>query len=67
MGAPKTAVTIKSLGRNAKLLDKPISTISLLGGREKPKWSQTTDALTIELAKDYPSDIAVVYKITPKR
>ena len=45
MGAPTNAVSIKSLGTNAKLLEKPISEITLLGSDEKLKWSQTADAL----------------------
>ena len=34
-------------GKSAALLDKPISKIQLLGSREKLKWLQTDDALTI--------------------
>lgn len=66
MGVPKTAVTIKSLGHHAGLLEKPISQITLLGSDEKLKWSQTDDALVIETPQNQPSDIAVVFKITSK-
>lgn len=66
MGVPKTAVTIKSLGHLAGLLEKPISQITLLGSDEKLKWSQTDDALVIETPQNQPSDIAVVFKITSK-
>jgi hypothetical protein len=38
----------------------------LLGSREKIKWSQTAEALTIEAPKNKPSDIAIVFKITTK-
>ena len=64
MGSPKTAVTIKSLGTDAKLLDKKISKITLLGSQEKLQWSQTADALTIEAPQAKQSEIAVVFKVT---
>ena len=64
MGAPTNAVTIKSLGRSAELLAKPISKISLLGSKEKLKWQQTPEALVIECPQNQPSNIALVFKIT---
>jgi len=66
MGAPKTTVTIKSLGTAAKLLDAPISSVTLLGSDEKLTWSQTADALTIDAPRNVSNDIAVVFKITPR-
>ena len=67
MGAPKTTVTIKSLGKNANLLDKSISEITMLGSEEKLTWSLTAEALVIETPQHPPSDIAVVFKITSKK
>jgi alpha-L-fucosidase len=66
MGAPTGAVSIKSLGKNAKLLEEPISEVTLLGSDEKLKWSQTDDALVIEAQQYKGSDIAIVFKIMPK-
>lgn len=66
LGAPKTAVTIKSLGTAAKLLDAPIASINLLGSDEKLIWSQSADALTIEAPKNIPNEIAVVFRITSR-
>jgi alpha-L-fucosidase len=66
MGAPKSTVSIKSLGTAAGLLDAPIAGITLLGSDEKLIWSQNTDALTIEAPHKVPNDIAVVFKITPR-
>ncbi len=66
MGAPTNAVTIKSLGTNAKLLEKNIGKITLLGSKEKVKWTQTADALTIEAPQAKPSDVAIVYKLALK-
>ncbi|MBI2513277.1 MAG: alpha-L-fucosidase [Opitutae bacterium] len=67
MGAPKSAVAIKSLGTAAKLLDGAIGNITLLGSDEKLTWSQTADALTIAAPRHIPNDIAVVFQITPRR
>ena len=63
LGAPTNAVVIKSLGTAAKLLDKPIGNITLLGSNEKVEWTQTADALTIKSPAKSPNDIAIVYKI----
>ena len=65
LGAPTNAVAIKSLGTAAKLLDKPIGNITLLGSGEKVQWSQTADALTIKAPEKSPNGIAIVYKIEP--
>jgi alpha-L-fucosidase len=64
MGMPTNAVSINSLGTNAKLLEKAISQVTLLGSDEKLEWSQTPDALVIEKPRKQPSDIAIVFKIT---
>jgi alpha-L-fucosidase len=64
-GVPQETIKIKSLGRDAKLLDKPIGEIHLLGGSESLKWSQEADALSIEPPKSVPCTEAVVFKIIP--
>ena len=65
LGTPQQDLQIKSLGTAAKLLDKPIVSITLLGSDEKVKWTQTADALTIKAPVNSPNNIAIVYKITP--
>ncbi|PTY07112.1 alpha-L-fucosidase [Opitutaceae bacterium EW11] len=67
MGVPKSAIHVKSLGTAAKLLARPIASIRLLGSDEKPVWSQTADALTIEAPKSVPNEIAAVFEITPQK
>ncbi|MBN1805494.1 MAG: alpha-L-fucosidase [Sedimentisphaerales bacterium] len=62
-GWPTKDLQIKSLGKAAKLLDKPIEKIALLGSDEEIKWTQTNEALIIRPAQDKPCDIAVVFKI----
>jgi alpha-L-fucosidase len=58
-------VQIKSLGTAAKLLDKGISNITLLGSKEKVQWSQTDGMLIIKPPQKSPNGIAIVYKIVP--
>jgi alpha-L-fucosidase len=68
MGAPTQAVNLKSLGKNAKLLDRPVAGVELLGSSGAPRWNQGDDALVIDPPTGpAPSDIAVVYKISLKR
>ena len=64
LGTPQQDMQIKSLGTAAKLLDKPISTITLLGSKDKVTWSQRADALTIKAPAKSPNNIAIVYKIS---
>jgi alpha-L-fucosidase len=66
MGSPQSAVTIKSLGTNAKLLDKQITKITLLGSKEQVQWAQTAEALTIENPTAKPSQVAIVFKLVLK-
>jgi len=64
LGKPTTGVNIKSLGTSAKLLDKTIKKVTLLGSKEKIKWQQTATALEIIHPETATSDIANVLKIT---
>jgi alpha-L-fucosidase len=66
MGAPTNAVNIKSLGSSAKLLDKPVSQVTLLGCAEMLKWSQTANALVVEGVQSQPGNFAVVLKIVTR-
>ena len=63
LGAPKKDLQIKSMGTAAKLLDRPISNITLLGSDEKVQWSQAAEALTIKAPAKSPNDIAIVFKV----
>ncbi|HUA68927.1 MAG TPA: alpha-L-fucosidase, partial [Candidatus Saccharimonadales bacterium] len=64
LGWPTNGLSIKSLGKSAKLLDWKIRSIKLLGSREKIRWKQIDDALIITQPKHEPNDFAVAYKIT---
>jgi alpha-L-fucosidase len=63
LGKPANGVNIKSLGVSAKLLDKRIAKITLLGSKEKIQWQQTDAALEIKQPETASSDIANVFKI----
>jgi alpha-L-fucosidase len=64
LGAPTNGVSIKSLGKSAKLLDQPIKKIELLGSDEKMEWQQNDAALVISQPKNKTDSIANVFKIT---
>jgi alpha-L-fucosidase len=64
LGAPKKDLQIKSMGTAAKLLDRPVSNITLLGSDEKVQWSQAAEALTIKAPATSPNDTAIVFKIS---
>jgi alpha-L-fucosidase len=64
MGLPLTNTIIKSLGQKAG--NGIVAAISMVGSTEKIFWSQDLDALTIKPSKNYPSENAVVYKISLK-
>lgn len=64
MTVPKPGETlrIRSLGRDAGLLDRAIASISLLGGNDV-RWTQTGDALTIECPPAMPFQHAVSFRV----
>jgi alpha-L-fucosidase len=66
MGWPTDGFKVKSLGTGAKLLDKSIGEVQLLGSDEKIEWQQANDALVIAEPKNKPNDVAIVFKITTK-
>jgi alpha-L-fucosidase len=66
LGWPANGVNIASLGTKAKLLDRSIKKINLLGSKEKITWQQTDDAMVIQQPKNEPNDFAIVFKITLK-
>ena len=66
LGVPTGSVRIKSLGSDAKLLDKPISSISLLGSDAKLDWKQEANALVIQPVAKWPSEYAMAFRIEMK-
>jgi alpha-L-fucosidase len=64
LGMPKMDLRVKSLGAAAKLLNRPIGSITLLGSNEKVVWTQAADALTVKAPEKMPNDKAIVFKIS---
>ena len=64
LGVPTQTLRVKSLGNAARLVEKPIESISLLGSDEKLDWKQNEDAVSIVAPRSTPSPEALVYKIT---
>ena len=60
---PGATVSIKSLGLSAKLTDKPVASVALLGSEEKLDWKQEDGALVIQCPSKMPSDHAIAFKI----
>jgi alpha-L-fucosidase len=67
LGKPETDVTIKSLGKSAKLAGKSISSIVLIGSKEKLSWKQSADALVIKKPVDMPAWQVLGFKIEFKK
>lgn len=65
MGQPATSTVIKALG--AKAGNGVITSVEMTGSDEKMSWKQEADALVIKPSKSYPSENAVVYKISFKK
>ena len=65
LGVPAANTLIKLLG--VKSANGSIATVELLGSTEKLSWLQQADALVIKPSKNYPSENAVVYKISFKQ
>ncbi|MDD4116090.1 MAG: alpha-L-fucosidase [Massilibacteroides sp.] len=58
-----TTVKIKSLGINAKHIDKTIKSVKLLGYNGKLQWEQEAESLAIVCPKEMPFATSIVFKI----
>ena len=65
MGQPAASTTIKNLG--SKAANGIIESVELIGSNEKISWVQQAEVLMIKPSKTYPSENAVVYKISFKK
>ncbi|AMR32276.1 alpha-L-fucosidase [Mucilaginibacter sp. PAMC 26640] len=63
MDAPIKAVRITSLGKNAKVNNKVIKSVQLLGSSQKLQWKQEDDALIISKPAAMPAWTVVGFKI----
>ncbi|WP_205514453.1 alpha-L-fucosidase [Longitalea arenae] len=60
---PGEVITIKSFGSAAKLLERKIRSVSLLGSKEQLQWEQVPEGLTITYPNVNTSRFAVAFKI----
>jgi alpha-L-fucosidase len=65
MGPPPKKLMIKSLGTDAGLFVGSIDRVQLLGSSQVLHWTETAEALSIEMPTSNPSAYAVVLKISP--
>jgi alpha-L-fucosidase len=63
LGVPTATVRIMSLGTSAKLEEKPVSALTLLGSEDRIEWRQEADALRIAPSAKPPSEHAIAYRI----
>lgn len=61
--APQGVVKITSLGKEAKLADKPVASVRLLGSDQVIDWTQENDALVVNVPKSLPCEHAVAFRI----
>ena len=62
--APGTEVNIKSLGLAAKLLDRPVKVVTLLGSAAQLEWRQEAAALVVRCPAAMPFQHAVGFKLS---
>jgi alpha-L-fucosidase len=63
MELPDGDIHITSLGKNSSYMNKPIAVVSMMGSKEKLKWTQEGDALVITKPANLPAWKVVGYKI----
>ena len=66
MNVPKPGdkILVKSMGTDAKLLDKPVKSVSLLGSSVKLEWKQLPEGLAVVSPADIRLEYAAVFRIT---
>ncbi len=60
---PGKTMIVKSLGAAAKMPDKRIASVKLLGSRQRLRWKQEPDGLKVELPEIRPCNYAFVLRI----
>ena len=64
LGKPGKEMRITSLGQNAKLAEKAVASVQVLGGKQKLDWKQEAEALVIQVPAGLPASPATGLKIT---
>jgi alpha-L-fucosidase len=63
MSKPADDIKITSLGKNSKMIDKAIASVTMLGSTEKLTWSQKADALVISKPAKMPEWQVLTFKV----
>ncbi|MBN9658423.1 MAG: alpha-L-fucosidase [Acidobacteria bacterium] len=63
LGTPANELRILSLGRDAKLAEKAVSSVQMLGSKTKLAWKQEADALVIKVPAALPASPATGFRI----
>ncbi|MBC7886911.1 MAG: alpha-L-fucosidase [Ferruginibacter sp.] len=61
---PGEIITIKLLGKAAKMLDQPVQSVLLIGSKAKLKWKYAAEGLVITCPEVMPFKYAVAFKIS---
>jgi alpha-L-fucosidase len=64
LALPTSDVSIKSLGKDAGLLSKPVKKVTMLGSNETLKWTQDAEALVIHRPQSLPCAHAVTFAVS---
>ncbi|MGY0034728.1 alpha-L-fucosidase C-terminal domain-containing protein [Pedobacter sp. NJ-S-72] len=67
LNVPQGDIKMELLGRKSKYLDKPISSVTLLGSKEKLNWTQDDGSLVIKKPVNYPDWSVTGFKIEFKK
>ncbi|MGE5518804.1 MAG: alpha-L-fucosidase [Candidatus Dadabacteria bacterium] len=67
MSTPDTDIHMTSLGKDSKLVDKAVASVTMLGSKEKLKWNQQNDALVINKPANLPAWKVHGFKIVFKK
>jgi len=67
MKNPAGDIKIASLGKDSKICGKQVSSVKILGSKEKLKWNQNADALVIEKSTKLPDWEVVTLKVEFKK
>jgi alpha-L-fucosidase len=63
LGKPLEDIVIKSLGKSSKLSEKAISSVNMIGSKDKVSWKQTADGLIIRKPKNMPPWQVIGFRI----
>jgi len=67
LGKPESDITIKSLGKSSKLLSNAVTSVSMVGSKDKISWKQSADALVIKKPANLPVWEVIGFKIDFKK